>query len=215
MSEQMDADEAWRLIVEAIPTKHLRRPCQRGRVFGFRRGLAAFAAGRRALRYLEVGTRLGHSLALVCLVAGDELAIATAVDLWVRRYGGEPNPGADEVLERLRGLGVGDSQLELLSGDSHTILPNLKGREYDLVLIDGDHTELGARQDLEQGFELLAPGGSLVFDDCDNGPEGNLREVWLDVMRGRDCEVEFASVGVCAEGAGVPAWAWAVRGPRA
>jgi hypothetical protein len=211
MSGQIDIDEAWRLIVQTIPTRHIRRPCQAGRAFGFRRGLALFAGGRPGLRYLEVGTRLGHSLALVCLVAGDNLGEARALDCWIGGYGGEPNPGADAVARYLDELGIGTSRVVLQTGDSHKILPAMvdRGELFDLVLIDGDHTESGAMQDLECGLELLAPCGSLVFDDCAKGPEGDLESVWRVAMSSR--EGQFSSTGLVTESAGVPAWAWATK----
>ncbi len=203
----MTCDEAWREVIAEIPL-HVPKPAHRVHTFGFRRGLAFFACQYRPLRYLEIGTRLGHSLALVCLAAGDQLAHATAIDAWVGGYAGMRNPGPDAVYDALRRLGVDVSKIDLRTGDSHMLLPGVTG-EYDLILVDGDHTEGGARQDLNDAFELLAPVGTIVFDDCDDGLEGNLLRVWeqwVGLMR-----KDLRDSGRRQRREGVPSWSWATR----
>jgi predicted O-methyltransferase YrrM len=53
------------------------------------------------------------------------------------------------------------------------------GQAFNLILVDGDHTQEGAEADLRDCFRLLEPGGALIFDDA--VPE--LLEVWRDVTR--------------------------------
>jgi hypothetical protein len=216
-------DNCWRLVAEQIPSRHL-RPRHQKQAFGFRKGLGIFASQlhleRRPLRYLEVGTRLGHSLALVCLIADKHLASADAIDIWIQGYGGERNEGPDAVYSALLDLGIDIGKVSLIAGDSHEILPMMKveglaelglerlGLYYDLILVDGDHTEDGARRDLEDAFELLAPGGTIVFDDCESTEEGNLRLVWHQWLEER--EIFSSSAGVTPE-VNAPDWAWLTR----
>ena len=51
------------------------------------------------------------------------------------------------------------------------------------MLVDGDHTEAGARADLELAFAHLAPGGALIFDDIATRPIPELLGVWNDFAR--------------------------------
>ena len=48
----------------------------------------------------------------------------------------------------------------------------------DLALVDGDHTDDGARADLDAVFARLAPGGAIVFDDIAHPSHPGLRDVW-------------------------------------
>lgn len=160
-------DAMWREIVAEIPSRHLPADAPVGqKLMGYRLKLAEFAmvARDRPLRYLEVGCRLGHSLAAVMLASSTPVR-ATVVDLWISGYGDEPNPGPDAVIEHLERLGADTSDMEVWRGDSHAILPTLRG-PFDLILVDGDHTEEGARADIIDCARLLAQDGLMVFDDA-------------------------------------------------
>lgn len=112
-------------------------------------------------RYLEVGVRRGFSLAIVAARQKD--AALTGIDLWMPNYGNTSNPGPEFVREQIALTGF-KGQLELLSGNSHQILPALVDK-FDLILIDGDHTTDGVAQDVAAALRLLLPGGYLVIDD--------------------------------------------------
>ena len=218
----MQPDEAWQQISEAIPSLHFNLPEQRQQPLGFRRGLAQLVEQLRdpkhslepRIRYLEIGTRLGHSLALVALLAGDALEFAVSVDAYIAEYGGEPN-GLDITELNLDAAGVGTSRIELWHGDSHRILPRLaeERRTFNLILVDGDHTDDGARRDLEDALELLEDQGVLVFDDCVNSSEGNLLDVWRAFIEAHCKVLSISSQVKEFEHPGVPAWAWAAKGP--
>lgn len=71
-------------------------------------------------------------------------------------------------------------------GNSHDpgvqaqLLAQLGGKYVDLVFIDGDHTETGARQDLDLAARL-APGGVIVMHDINlhrRHPDVGVRRVW-------------------------------------
>lgn len=167
--------ESWRRVVEQIPSRWFTSSMGAG----FRLALAERAAAQRATRYLEVGCRRGHSLAMVALAA-QRLERATVVDAWVPQYGDETNPGAEAVERHLMALGVDTVKISFLTGNSHDILPALEA-SYCLILVDGDHTPEGAAADLHDCFTRLEMGGILVFDDA----IGELLTVWRHVASRR------------------------------
>ena len=66
--------------------------------------------------------------------------------------------------------GLPESRLELLSGDSKTLLPDLARRlpaAVDIYLVDGDHTYEGALHDIENGLPLMKSGGIVLVHDVD------------------------------------------------
>ena len=211
--EHCTADNLWRLVVEHAPSKHLQGELAE-RAFGYRLGLAKAAMRLQPLRYLEVGVRLGHSLGLVTLAAevlGGDLEYATAIDAWIADYAGEPNPGAAQVYELLEEIGPQHERVVMMSGDSHELLPALQGGpRYNLILIDGDHTDSGAAQDLEDAFELLEPGGELVFDDAVYEGDNRLLRVWRQFVTLSAARPLIASAGEELEDE--PAWCWLKRG---
>jgi hypothetical protein len=141
--------------------------------------------------YLEVGIRLGWSMAQV-VTAFPEVDVY-GVDLWIPGYASADNPGPSLVRRELRQLGH-RGRLSVFSGNSHRVLPRAfstgypsriqkllggLGRaeswpnEFDLILVDGDHSVAGAKQDLLDVIPHCALGGMVVFDDL--GYEGDER----------------------------------------
>jgi predicted O-methyltransferase YrrM len=152
----------------------------------------------RPRSYLEVGVRRGRSMAMVAAKAPECDLIG--VDLWQEGYGGAENPGPELVRSELAKFGH-RGKLELLSGDSHELLPRLFAERpeltFDLVTVDGDHTVLGASRDLRDVLPRLRVGGALVFDDISHPAHPRLREVWrANVAASRRYATwEFADVG--------------------
>ncbi len=176
------ADRLWQIIVEASPSKHLQGELAEA-AFGFRRYLAEAAMRHVPLRYLEIGVRRGHSLALTTCCADvldGHLEYAVGVDAWIADYGDEPNAGPDSVYELLEDVGAPWEDVSLMSGDSHQLLPAIGelGKLFNLILVDGDHTNEGAMQDLVDAWPLLEPGGELVFDDAVVNGDNRLLRIW-------------------------------------
>ena len=107
--------------------------------------------------------------------SGDVLEIGVWKGAWTssvlasvptsRVVGVDPYPeGARAVrsmmLERLTGLGLADRFT--LVGTTQDVDPGLR---FDLIHIDGDHSEESAWGDLDFAFGRLAPGGVIVVDD--------------------------------------------------
>jgi predicted O-methyltransferase YrrM len=134
-------------------------------------------------RYLEIGVRRGLSMAMVASCM-PECSI-TGMDLWMENYGGVPNPGPDFVREELKRVGY-RGQLDFISGSTQVTLPQFVSTHpepFDLIMVDGDHTYEGARNDLWHSLKLLHPeGGMLLFDDIHIA---EARQAW------NECKAEF------------------------
>ena len=148
--------------------------------------LTALVAAAELLRpqsYLEIGVRRGRSLAMVAAVAPS--CALLGIDLWVDNYAGIENPGPDHVRGEIAKVGF-TGELELLSGDSHQLLPRLFDERptlsFDLITIDGDHSPRGAARDLRSVLPRLRVGGALVFDDVRHPTHPELHRVWRRVV---------------------------------
>ena len=126
-------DEAWAIVDRLEPddnVSHVRDFVAEGRRLAGREWryvdiASALAAATELLRpssYLEVGVRRGRSMAIVA--ARTPKCSIIGVDMWQPNYAGMENPGPDHVRAELAKVGfAGD--LELLTGDSHRVLPRL------------------------------------------------------------------------------------------
>jgi predicted O-methyltransferase YrrM len=139
---------------------------------GETRGFVAWAAKKlQPKRYLEIGTRRGWSAAMVAVAA--PACELFCFDVWEENYSSCPNPGPEFVSNELKKLGY-TKDINFINGDSHKTLPeffnNNPGIEFDLILVDGDHTVDGAFADLSDTMPHIRKGGMMVFDDiviCD------------------------------------------------
>lgn len=117
-------------------------------------------------RYLEIGTRRGWSLAMVA--ASNIDCELYCFDTWDVNYSNSPNPGPTFVTGEMSKLGY-TKPINFINGNSHETLPKFfnehVGLEFDLILVDGDHTVDGALADLKDTMPHVAKGGMLVFDD--------------------------------------------------
>jgi hypothetical protein len=205
--------ELWRGIASAIPSQHITGELLT-QPFGVRLELARLTMAHQGrLRYLEVGVRLGHSLAFVAgaaELAGLELE-ALGVDGWGDTYAGEDNPGEDYVRGRLEELELG-AGVTLVRANSHELLPELHGRRFDLIFVDGDHTAIGARRDLEDGWRLLEAGGVIVFDDIVTElGNAELLGVWREFVSSLEAGELAEVLEVLELPAGIPGYAWLRR----
>jgi predicted O-methyltransferase YrrM len=127
--------------------------------------------------FLEVGTRRGWSTCAVGL-ASPECDIY-CFDGWHVDYAGVPNPGPDFVQGELAKFGV-SKPINFVNGDSHETLRAFftenPDKMMEMNLIDGDHSELGALQDLRDTMSHVAVGGVMLFDDIVDIPP--LNAIW-------------------------------------
>jgi predicted O-methyltransferase YrrM len=134
-------------------------------------------------RYLEIGVRRGRS---VCTVArGCPSVDILACDMWQANYAGMENPGPEFVQMELRRHGH-TGNIQFLNGDSHELIPKYfqanPGTGFDLITVDGDHSEIGAFDDLRNVISHINVGGVLVFDDISHPYHPYLSTVWNTVM---------------------------------
>jgi predicted O-methyltransferase YrrM len=134
-------------------------------------------------RYLEIGVRRGRSMAMVASKQKD--CEIYGFDRWTPNYAGMPNPGPDLVSSEMRRLGF-TGKLEFINGNSHETVPKFFQENpemfFDIITVDGDHSEKGATQDLLDVMPHITVGGVLVFDDICHPKHLFLEKVWQDVV---------------------------------
>lgn len=147
--------------------------------------LLAASSLARPRNYLEIGVRTGRSMAMVA-TATPEVNIV-GFDMWGGGdYAGMANPGAAYVAEELKRLEHRGS-VRFVEGDSHKTVPAFFRENpqtaFDLITVDGDHSEAGALDDLQNVLPHLTLGGILVFDDIQHPQFPFLLEVWRKALK--------------------------------
>lgn len=117
--------------------------------------------------YLEVGVRTCGSL--VPVLHNSNVKKVVGVDIWAGSYSGLPNTLEYTINQIKKYQAKTNKQFEIkfIKGNSHTKLKDLikAGEKFDLITVDGDHSEAGAWEDLEDAVKLLGQQGVIVFDD--------------------------------------------------
>lgn len=120
--------------------------------------------------YLEIGVRLGYSMA--CVVSGNPICHIIGADLWIKDYANEQNGSPGAVRDLMETLGHA-GPLEFLNGKSQETVPAFLQQNpdirWDLVLVDGDHSYQGTLTDLQNSLMGLADDGFIVVDDLHDG----------------------------------------------
>ncbi len=161
--------------------------------------LCAAAELIRPQNYLEIGVRRGRSLAVV--LSRSPATNCFGFDMWKENYAGMKNPGSAFVEEELRGIGH-TGTLEFIDGNSHqtlkVFLKKFPGLLFDLITVDGDHSDKGAYEDLRDVLPRVAPGGTVVFDDISHPEHPNLANVWAKAIKDSKLpfkEARYADLG--------------------
>lgn len=129
--------------------------------------LRNFAQGREKIRYLEIGSYEGRSLAFMNWLLPGQLDV-TVIDPW---YHAEMNaqPVYLEVEPRFRRNAerLSFERLDIHKGLSTYELPKMlqAGQRYDLIYIDGSHTAWAVGVDIAFCAAMLEVGGMIVLDD--------------------------------------------------
>lgn len=155
----------------------------------------------RPRRYLEIGVRRGRSASAVASRSPQcDLAL---FDMWIPGYAGMDNPGPEFVRKELERVGH-RGRCEFVEGDSHETLPAFfsarRDAAFDLITVDGDHSDEGATQDLCWVLPRLSIGGAVVFDDIAHPSHPGLRAVWQRLVAD---DARFSSWSLDEAGYGV------------
>ncbi len=142
--------------------------------------LASFAETCAPRTYLEIGVRRGRSASIVAAFQPDVSLFL--FDMWHPNYAGVPNPGPDFVRRQLESVGHRGT-VEFIDGHSRQTIPAFFARRdpptgLDLITVDGDHRDAGARADLDNVIPHLAIGGMIVFDDIAHPTYPSLHQTW-------------------------------------
>jgi len=132
----------------------------------------------KPLRYLEIGVRRGKSMAQIAAHNGRSEIFG--FDLWISPYAGVENPGPEFVRREMLALGH-TGPLRMISGASQQTVPKFfeenPNLAFDVITVDGDHSDEGAWADLDTVAPHVRPGGFLLFDDPLN-PHHTLYPIW-------------------------------------
>jgi predicted O-methyltransferase YrrM len=132
--------------------------------------------------YLEIGVRDGASLVCV-LCAAPEIKRLVLADTWESDYGGSGRASHQHISVLLAALDATKDTL-FLDGDSKATVPSLT-EQFDIALIDGDHSNEGVLADLHSVIPLLSPSGILVCDDISNPKHPDLGRIVREYTQGQ------------------------------
>lgn len=116
-------------------------------------------AGKEDVALLEIGCFEGRStLWFLQNILTHPSASITCVDSFSRR-GGEPRFDHNIAFSGL------SSRTTKLKGRSEEVLPRLATLRFDVVYIDGSHRAVDVLMDAMASWQILKPGGTMIFDD--------------------------------------------------
>lgn len=131
----------------------------------------------KPITYLEIGVFEGMSLVwMMQHVLTHPQARAVGIDPWLMTTKLDPQV-MQEVMERAyhniacflpRCCLIRANSAEVLRRMNHKGCADITKGSVDLCMIDGDHNRLAVYDDAVQVFDLMKPGGWMLFDDVEN-----------------------------------------------
>lgn len=127
------------------------------RLQNWKRILAEFQ-GKPDVHYLEIGVFEGRSFIwMLENILTHPSARATGIDIF-------PDDLEARFRSNLELTGVVD-KVTVLKGRSQTVLRGLPLESFEIIYVDGSHVAKDALTDAVLSWQLLKPGGILIFDD--------------------------------------------------
>lgn len=127
----------------------------------FNKQVNLFWCGTQAKRVCEIGFNAGHSALLMLL--GGKVEDFTIFDIGLHKY---TKPALDYIISKFSHVNfeyiVGDSTVEMslwIDRNKHLC------EQYDVVHIDGGHSEYCITNDIANSIKLVKVGGILIIDD--------------------------------------------------
>lgn len=146
--------------------------------------LAAIIGDLKPKRAMEIGTRNGGTLFILCRLADPE-ATVISMDLPGGNYGG----GYSQVLIPLfKKFPQARQDMRLIRQDSHlpeslAAVKKICGT-LDYLFVDGDHSYEGVKQDFATYGQLLTAGGVMAFHDIlpdRKDPTNEVHRFWNEI----------------------------------
>ena len=114
--------------------------------------------GMPRIQYLEVGAFEGRSLVwMLENILTDPTSSATCIDLALPHYRGR-------LINNIKATGQ-SHRVQLIESKSTLALRTLPREQFHIIYLDGDHRGHEVLSDAVLSWELLKPGGVLIFDD--------------------------------------------------
>ena len=139
----------------------------------YNKQLNLFWCGKQTpTRICEIGFNAGHSAMLLLLASS--ATTFTIFDIGHHRYTQPCLNYIEHIFPQVA--------FEYIVGDSTLTMPTqMEGRQetYDLVHVDGGHSEFCATSDMKYADILLKPGGIMVVDDTDAPQINGLVNLYL------------------------------------
>ena len=142
---------------------------------------------------LEIGTARGGTLFLFCRAAARDAEIVS-VDLPYGRNGGGYPSWKVPIYQQ---FAEPSQKLTLIRANSHLAQSRelvelaVNGREFDVIMIDADHSYEGAKRDFELYSSLASRHGIVVLHDILPNrfdPEINVHRLWEELSAEHQCE---------------------------
>ena len=125
------------------------------------------------VRICEIGFNAGHSAMLMLL--SSSATTFTIFDIGHHKYTRPCINYIESVFPQ--------TTFEYIEGDSTQTMPNHmvnRIQTYDLVHVDGGHSEFCATSDMKHADLLLKPGGIMIVDDTDAPQINRLVDIYLE-----------------------------------
>ena len=148
------------------------------------------------LDVLELGSMVGQS----SYVLGSVARSLTCVDIWIdgcpflewrqaREYRVERMEAVFDA--NMRGL-----KFEKIKSFTNAAYSQLRGRRFDVILIDADHSAIGAARDIHRYRRLVRRGGLLMLHDYRSRAWRGVRRAARVVLKRRKPDKIIGALGV-------------------